>query len=112
MNTTAAKKYSLLGLILVTASAITGAMLPSKGKKNLKSKIRFGMLIASTGGFADPHNGNTCIKASHGVACDYTVTGNNSGQSSTSATSSDRPNDTTSNTNNAGNATGTNTTEF
>lgn len=112
MNKQSLKKYSVLGLVLVAASAVTAAVIPSKSKSDSKAKRAVGQLVVSTGGAADPNNGNTCINASNGAACDYTATGNGAGLSSTSRTNSDAANDNHSTTNNQGNATGTGTTEF
>lgn len=48
MNTLSIKKLSILGLVLIAASAVTAAIVPSKSKSNVAPKLDRGGLVDST----------------------------------------------------------------
>jgi hypothetical protein len=76
MKALSMRKYSILSLVLIGASAVTAAVLP----KNEPRKIGPGQLVASAG----PHGTvqKTCKQASGVNQCTFTATGNVAGQGS------------------------------
>ena len=72
------KKLSLLGLVLIAASAVTAAMIPSKKDSTSVKKDQNGHLTAST------DNDQTCRAG--GAANCVNTTGNNLSTSSTRGT--------------------------
>ncbi|WP_207514020.1 hypothetical protein [Longitalea luteola] len=82
MTKNSVKKLSVLGLVLVAASAVTAAIVPSKGNSD---DVRFdqnGTLKQSSGGGA---NNKTCVatQGTIGVACNVSaVTGTTAAENS------------------------------
>lgn len=78
------KKLSLLGIVLMGASALTAAILPSKKDDKSEAKAANGILQNSA------NNGQTCITASNGNCNDTTsVAAADSFTSGASGTSGD-----------------------
>lgn len=94
------RKLSILGFVLLAASAVTAAVIPSKAKDS-NAKVNNGHLSDSTGASGVE---NTCREAGINDALDCTYT--ETGLSSTSGAGS---NASTSNTNVNGDPTGTGT---
>lgn len=72
------KRLSVLSVVLIAASAVTAAIVPSKKSDDSKVLLN-GQIEDSTGG-----NDKTCRLGS-GDNCNYTATGENFGQSGTDA---------------------------
>ena len=72
MQKVSAKKISILGLVLMAASAVTAAIIPSKDKDNTTFRLN-GSLVDSSGAAGGTL---TCkLSADGNGACDYTATG-------------------------------------
>lgn len=69
MKTQTIKRFSFLGLVLLGASAVTAAIIPSKESDS--SLEANGIQIPST---VTANQANTCIPADDVVNCHYTVT--------------------------------------
>jgi hypothetical protein len=77
MTKSSMQKYSILGLVLLAASAVTAAIVPSKAKED-----RMGKVLASTGGFG---NQVTCVDTVHPQVCNVTADTVSTGGVGTSA---------------------------
>ena len=83
MNTMSVKKFSFLGMILIGASAVTAAILPSKSKSDNSRFAANGRLQASANG---PSGGNalTCrAQVSGSFSCFDTAVGTGAADSKT-----------------------------
>jgi hypothetical protein len=75
MQKSSIRKYSILGLVLITASAVTAAILPSKSNSDSKDKnLLNGRLTASAGAVSQ----QTCVP--DGAVCDVTESGTSANQ--------------------------------
>lgn len=83
MTVSSIKKYSLLGLVLIAASAVTAAILPSKA--NVKTDSQ-GKLVPSTGGAGDQLS---CVATANPTGCNVSATTDTSADQGDPNTSTD-----------------------